>query len=184
MLLALVLPFEAIQPVLVTPWVSLTDEKVVLLIAVVAWMATGVRALPSPAEWRAVLPSLTLLLGALVAAINAPEFGDEALRFVWRLAAAAFVLLLAVRVSVEKSKLTGVLWAIVLGAGLSALLGLGEASGWAPLSSTLGLFKVAPTRVAGELRVSASFQYATIAAMYFEMAVPLGIILAATSTRR
>src|SRR6266536_5672117 len=37
-LLALVLPFEAIQPVLVTPWVSLTDEKVVLLIAVVAWV--------------------------------------------------------------------------------------------------------------------------------------------------
>ena len=144
----------------------------------------GVRAWPSNAEWRAVLPSLTLLLVALVAALLAPEFGDEALRFVWRLAAAAFVLLLAVRVAGDRSRLQGVLWAVVLGAGLSALLGLGEASGWAPLSSTLNLFKVAPTRVAGELRVSASFQYATIAAMYFEMAAPLAIVLAATATRR
>jgi len=55
-LLALVLPFEAIQPVLVTPWVSLTDEKLVLLVAVVAWVALGARAAPSNAEWRAVLP--------------------------------------------------------------------------------------------------------------------------------
>src|SRR5262249_23659258 len=36
----------------------------------------------------------------------------------------------------------------------------------------------------GELRVSASFQYATIAAMYFEMVAPLAVILAATSTKR
>jgi hypothetical protein len=183
-LLALVLPFEAIPPLLVTPWVSLTDEKVVLLLAVAAWVAMGARALPSPAEWRAALPSLTLLLVALVAALLAPEFGDEALRFVWRLAAAAFVLLLAARVAAEKSRLTGLVWAIVLGAGLSALLGLGEAAGWAPLGSLLDLFKVAPTRVAGELRVSATFQYATIAAMYFEMAVPLAIVLAGTAIRR
>jgi hypothetical protein len=183
-LLALGLPFEAIPPVLVTPWVVLSDEKVALLIAVVAWLATGARAWPSHAEWRAVLPSLTLLLVALVAAVLAPEFGDEALRFVWRLAAAAFVLLLAVRVASDKSRLIGLLWAVVIGAGVSALLGLGEAAGWPALSSTLSLFKVAPTRVAGELRVSASFQYATIAAMYFEMAAPLAIVLAATTTRR
>ncbi len=184
LLLTLVLPFEAIQPVLVTPWVSLTDEKLVLVVAVVAWVAMGARALPSNAEWRAVLPSLTLLLVALVAAINAPEFGDEALRFAWRLAAAAFVLLLAVRVASERSRLTGLLWAVGIGAGISGLLGIGEATGWAPLNPTLSLFKVAPTRVAGELRVSASFQYATIAAMYFEMAAPLAIVLAATTARR
>jgi hypothetical protein len=184
LLLALVLPFEAIQPVLVTPWLSLTDEKVVLLLAVVAWVLLGRGGLPSNAEWRAVLPSLALLLVALVAALFAPEFGDEALRFVWRLAAAAFILLLVVRVTTNRSRLTGLLWAIILGAGLSGLLGIGEAAGWPLLNPLLGLFKVAPTWVAGELRVSASFQYATIAAMYFEMAVPLAIVLAATATRR
>jgi hypothetical protein len=173
-----------IQPVLVTPWFSLTDEKLVLLIAVGAWLLLGGQALPSGGEWRAVLPSLALLLVALVAALLAPDFGDEALRFVWRLAAAAFVLLLLVRLAADRTRLTGLLWAIVIGAGISGLLGLGEAAGWPALNPTLNLFKVAPTRVGGELRVSASFQYATIAAMYFEMVAPLAIVLAATATRR
>jgi len=183
LLLALVLPFEAIQPLIVTPWLALTDEKLVLLLAVGAWLLLGVRALPAPGEWRALMPSLALLLVALVAALVAPEFGDEALRFVWRLAAAAFVLLLVVRVASDRRRLTGLLWAIVVGAGISGVLGLVEASGWPALSATLNLFKVAPTRVGGELRVSASFQYATIAAMYFEMSAPLAILRAATSRR-
>src|SRR5579859_1403045 len=184
LLLGFGLPFEAIQPVIVTPWVALTDDKLVLLLAVGAWLVSGARALPSSAEWRALPPSLALLLVALVAALLAPEFGDESLRFVWRLAAAAFVLLLVLRLTSDRRRLKGLLWAIALGAGLSGLLGLGEAAGWPVLSPVLSLFKVAPTRVGGELRVSASFQYATIAAMYFEMAAPLAIVLAAASTRR
>ena len=45
LLLALVLPFEAIQPVLVTPWMSLTDEKVVLGLA--PWVCARGRRTPS-----------------------------------------------------------------------------------------------------------------------------------------
>ena len=41
LLLGVVLPFEIIRPIVVTPWVALTDEKVVLLTAVVAWLALG-----------------------------------------------------------------------------------------------------------------------------------------------
>jgi hypothetical protein len=184
LLLALALPFEVIQPVVVTPWLALSDEKLVLLLAAGAWLLLGAQALPTSSEWWALRPSLALLIVALVAALLAPEFGDEALRFVWRLAAAAFVLLLVVRLAGDRGRLTGLVWAIVVGAGISGLLGLGEAAGWPWLSSAFNLFKVAPTRVGGELRVSASFQYATIAAMYFEMAAPLAIVLAATATRR
>jgi hypothetical protein len=192
LLLALVLPFEAIRPVLVTQWGSLSDEKVVLLAAVAAWLLLGRRALPSDWEWRALLPSVALLAVAVLSALLAPAFGDDALRFVWRLAAGGFALLLMVRLAREDSRdsrvvslaqartrLDGVLWALVLGAGASALLGLGEALGWSVLQPLLQAFKVAPTRVGGELRVSASFQYATIAAMYFEMVAPLAIVLAA-----
>ena len=183
-LLALVLPFEAIKPVLVTPWVSLTDEKLVLLVAVVAWLLLGARALPARSEWRALAPSLALLVVAVVAALLAPEFGDEALKFVWRLVAAAFVLLLILRVARDPGHLHGLLWAVAIGAGASAVLGIGEASGWPGLDPVLNLFKVAPTRVGADLRVSASFQYATIASMYFEMVAPLALVLAATATRR
>jgi O-Antigen ligase len=183
-LLALVLPFEAIKPILTTPWVSLTDEKLVLLVAVVAWLALGARALPARSEWRALTPSLALLVVTVVAALLAPEFGDEALRFVWRLVAAVFVLLLILRVAHDPGNLHGLLWAVAIGAGASALLGIGEALGWPGLDAVLNLFKVAPTRVGADLRVGASFQYATIASMYFEMVAPLALVLAATATRR
>ena len=75
---------------------------------------------------------------------------------------------------------SGVLWALARRRRPSAILGhgRGRAQSARLLEPVLALFKVAPTRVGGELRVSASFQYATIAAMYFEMVAPLAIILA------
>src|SRR5207249_2426913 len=60
----------------------------------------------------------------------------------------------------------------------------GEAAGWPGLDPVLRAFKVAPTRIGPDLRVSASFQYATIASMYFEMVAPLALVLAATARRR
>ncbi len=174
------LPFEAITPVVG----SLTDEKLVLLLVAVAWAASGAGARPERHEWRALLPSLALVLVALVSALQAPDYGDDALRFVWRLIAAAFVLLVTLRVARDPGQLVGLLWAIAIGAGASALLGLGEALGWSALDPVLRLFKVAPTRVGGELRAGASFQYATIAAMYFEMVAPLAIVLTSTARRR
>jgi hypothetical protein len=184
LVLAFVLPFEMIRPVLSTPFISLTDEKLALLGAAGAWLLQGSRALPTRDEWRALLPALSLLLVTLVAALAAAEFGDEALKFVWRVAAATFVLLVMLRVTREDDHRVGILWAIVLGAGASAVLGIGEALGWRVLDPWLSLFKVAPTRVGGELRASATFQYATIAAMYFEMVTPVAIVLAASATRR
>jgi O-antigen ligase len=91
---------------------------------------------------------------------------------------------LGLRLGRDVRQARGVLWAIALGAGLSGVLGLGEALRWAPLDPVLALFKVAPTRVGGDVRASASFQYATIAAMYFEMVAPLAIVLAATARSR
>jgi hypothetical protein len=170
--------------VVVTPWFALTDEKLVLLAAVVAWLLAAGPTLPTRVEWRALAPTLVLLAIGGVAALLAPAFVDDALKSTWRLLAAAFVLLLVLRVAREPVWLAGMAWAVVVGAGVSGLVGLGEAVGWPALDPLLTLFKVAPTRVGGELRVSASFQYATIAAMYFEMVVPLAIVLAATASRR
>src|SRR5215208_6992403 len=66
LLLAACLPFEIIRPVVVTPWLALTTEKLTLIVAATAWLLLGARALPSPREWRALLPSLSLLVVGLV----------------------------------------------------------------------------------------------------------------------
>jgi O-antigen ligase len=87
-------------------------------------------------------------------------------------------------VQAEPARIVGLLWAIVIGAGASALLGLGEMASEAAFEPILQLFKLAPTRVGADIRLSASFQYATIAAVYFELAAPLALILAATEVVR
>src|SRR5205085_2279730 len=100
-------------------------------------------ALPTPLEWRALLPTLVFILVALVSArLAPPDYADEAVRFVSRLVVAAFVLLVALRLSREEDHGRRLLWAIVIGGGVSALLGVGEALRWSPLEPILGLFKV------------------------------------------
>ncbi len=81
--------------------------------------------------------------------------------------------------SATTDSLRGVAIALVGGAGLSALLGLAERVGWPLLAPAQLLFKESPTLVGGDLRISASFQYATMAAQYYEMIIPLAILLAA-----
>jgi hypothetical protein len=181
---ALVLPFAAIPPLIVTPWVSLTDDKLALLVLIGAWLLLGRSALPTLREWRLLLPTLSLILVALISAKMAPpDYAAEALRFIVRLLSAGFFMLVALRIGQSSTQSRGLLWAVALGGGLSGLLGLGEALRWAPLEPVLALFKVAPTRVGSDVRVSGSFQYATIASMYFEMVAPLAIVLAATASR-
>ncbi|MBV9328735.1 MAG: O-antigen ligase family protein [Chloroflexi bacterium] len=186
-----VLPFEAIPPLISTPRLGLTDDKLVLMLLVVAWVISGAlssrgwnQVLPTRTEWRLLLASLVFICVTLSSArLAAPEYADEALRFVARLLVAAFLMLVAMRLGADARHLTGLLWSVALGAGLSALLGIGESLHWSGLEPALALFKVAPTRVGGDLRVSASFQYATIAAMYFEMVAPLAIVLGVTARR-
>jgi O-antigen ligase len=175
LLLVLALPFDALPPIVQTPWLQLGDLKLALALAGLAYLLGG---LPSRRELSLAVPAIVLLGIATVSAALS-DFADDGLRAALRLAIGAFGLLVGLRSARE-----GVLWAIITGAGLSALLGLGEAAGWHALDPILESFKVAPTRVGGELRVSASFQYATIAAMYFEMAVPIGLVLATTTRRR
>src|SRR5205085_9619074 len=80
LLIALSLPFEAIKPVVVTPWGSLTDDRLVLLVASVAWFLAGGRAMPTRAEWRALAPSIALIGVAVLAALLAPVQRADALR--------------------------------------------------------------------------------------------------------
>jgi hypothetical protein len=204
LLLAFSLPFEIIHPLLVLPWFQFTNLELLVVATMIIWIGGGLlylarswRTLPvwfrdgtaesrlrtagkEPLVW---LPLLFLVLATL-SAILAPMYRLEALKFVTRIAFGLYIFGLTLYTVRTPSQTIGLLWALILGSGISGLLGLGEAAGWSPVDPLLALFKEAPTRVGGELRVSASFQYATIAAMFFEMTVPLALALAATAQIR
>lgn len=191
-LLALTLPFEIVRPLLKFRWLDFTNLELLVMATALTWSgeaiaqrlcgSSGMSAVRL--RWptaRLAMPALSLLSVAAVSAALAPEHQLEAFKFVTRIATGLYAFFLIAYVATSRSRLAGLLWAIVLGAGLSACLGLGEVTGWRALDALLTLFKVAPTLVGGTLRMSASFQYATIAAMFFEMAAPLALALSATA---
>jgi O-antigen ligase/polysaccharide polymerase Wzy-like membrane protein len=182
LVLSFSLPFEPIRPWLALGWIDINHLKLLLLASLVVWASAG------PRSWTELLPgmwpALLFLAVAGVSAVTAPTDRGDAVKFVGRLASGLYGLALVQHLAIKRPRLIGLVWAIVLGAGVSALLGLGEVAGLQPLQPLLALFKLAPTRVGGDLRVSASFQYATIASMFFELATPLALVLAATATTR
>jgi hypothetical protein len=90
---------------------------------------------------------------AVVSAVLAPAHRLDALKFVTRSAMGLAIFLMLTRTVRSPVYLLALLWAIVLGAGVSGLIGLAEGTAWlrqeafwAPL---LALFKEAPTRIGG-----------------------------------
>ncbi|MCZ7569716.1 MAG: O-antigen ligase family protein [Ardenticatenaceae bacterium] len=174
LLLAFALPFESRYPILtVGPWFEVTNLELILGLTALAWglHAAVTRRRPN-LKTPLTIPILLFLTLAIVSALAAPSHRGEALKFATRLLSGAYAFFLIVATVTTRERFGRLIAAILVAALLAAVLGLVEAQsgGMAPL---LGLFKAGPTRVGGQLRVSASFQYATIASMYFEMATPL-----------
>src|SRR5262249_9824219 len=63
--------------------------------------------------------------------------------------------------------------ALIAGATASAALGLLELTESPPVLALLAIFKEQPTMAGGLLRLSATFAYANIAAMYYEAVLPI-----------
>ena len=129
-------------------------------------------------------PALAFVLIALLSALASPVYRLEALKFVGRLGAGLFAFVLVLEIAASPGRIAGLLWAIVLGAGLSATIGLGEVAAPSAVEPLLASFRTLTSQVGGELRTSATFEYPTIAAMFLEMAVPLALVLAATANTR
>lgn len=196
LILAFALPFESItRPVLEIPGLRLTNLELIVGIALGGWALAFAASFVAGASPRARadfrlpprilgLPVVAFLVVAFLSAIVAPELRSEALKFVGRLAAGAGVFLLVSTTAVTAGRFAGLLWALSLGAGCSALIGFAQAAGISDLGDFLSLFAATPTRVGGNLRVNGTFQYATITSMYFEMIAPLTIGLAAATSNR
>ncbi|MBV9282790.1 MAG: O-antigen ligase family protein [Chloroflexi bacterium] len=66
--------------------------------------------------------------------------------------------------------------AMVAGAALAASVGICEVVIGTPFAGHLLWFKAAPTAIGPYLRLSGTFEYANIAAMYFELALPFAVV--------
>ncbi len=188
LLLLFMLPFEALRPVLTMAGLQITNLEILLVIT----LATGVlysvayrQQLPGRAGLRRLLiPAVALFLIALVSALLAPEHQLPAAKSTLRLGAGIVLMVVIWSQAGRWERFPAFAGAIVAGAAVSALLGLFEHASWPALDPFFLLFKEKETIVGAQVRVSGSFQYATIAAMYWEMALPLALVLAVAARSR
>ncbi len=189
-LVVLLLPFEMFTPWIDTAWFRITNWEIAfygLLIFTLGrvWMDRSFRLRSlwwRDCALRVTWAALVAWLGwAAVAAGWAPFHSWAAWKFAVRwILAAAFVPIVVGTVRTIRD-LRYVCHALLLGAGISAVLGILEWFQWSPVTAVLAMFKAAPTHVGGFLRISATFPYATIAAMFFEAVLPVGLVLWATA---
>jgi hypothetical protein len=187
--LAFGLPFETIRPLFATGGVGFTNTEILAVaalaaagvVAVIHLATSGTRRTVLAAAWQTPLlaPAAALLAARLISAAAAPAYRDDALKAALHVATGAAVFLATAWQARSARRQEALLWALTGGAAVSALVGLGEVLGLTGLPELLTAFRVAPTTVAGVLRLSGTLQYATIAAMVYELAVPLAVGLAA-----
>ncbi len=191
LVLLVLLPVEVVRPVLDLRLIRLTNLEILVLLALVLWLAQWLvtdHHLPRPLPFF-LLPGMLLLGLAVLSGLLAPSHKMEALKSAGRLALALLggvIVWQQVRARAQSMPLSHALapflWAIVVGAGVSAVAGLVERA--FPTPPLLLLFKAQPSSIGGELRVSGTFQFATIASMYWEMVLPVALILTVTAGRR
>ena len=187
-LLAATLPFEAAFGASLAGLVF-TNVELTLLAALAVWLVALIAAgrLPRAGGTAAIV---VLLAGALLctlalSALLAREWRGDALKFTARQIQGWLLLLCLVdQLSMHGRALSlrlGV--ALVGGATASAAIGLLEVAAPSIMLPLLGIFKDRPTTVGGLLRLSGTFSYANIAAMYYEATLPLALAGVAIAAR-
>jgi hypothetical protein len=176
--LPLVLPFEV--PLFGVGPLVITSAELVLYLLIAVWAAGRVsagRRPPGPTDWlgRAVIAWLAV---TLLAAVLAPALRAEAIKSALRAVGGGLLFFAARDLARSAPQARAVTLAVVAGALLSAGSALLEL--WIPASAPLWRpFHVTGFTAGGLARASGSFAYPTIAAMYWEAALPLVVALAA-----
>lgn len=181
LLVAAVAPFERPLPGTVAGFTLTTVELAVL--AALALFALAARRDPSLLRWRTpiTLPVAALLGCAIVAALAAPEFRGNSLRFVGRATVGALLFVLIANV-VATERLARQVIATLLGAaalvGAIAVLELAQLP-W--VLDALTAFRPGFHVVGGQLRATSTLFYPTITSMFLEVAFALGLVWIASS---
>jgi len=174
--LAFFLPFEAKQPLLHLAFMQITSVELLLYLVLIAWGVGWVGG-----EWRSwsichtgvAIWALVIFLSASLA----PFERVAAFKFALRSLGGCALFFAAADLSTTYRRVRQVVIALAAGACISAAAGWAEVV-WTPAARLLSAFKTQPSLVGGFLRASGTFQYANIAAMYWEAVAPLCLALA------
>jgi hypothetical protein len=180
------LPFE-LNAGFALAQLTFTNTELLALAVLGLWavVLAGERRLPQVPRWLA-LGAGALLVIFLASALLAGPWRGAALKFTLR----QFQGILLAGCLVDQLASGGwplarrLVLALVAGAVVSAALGLLELTEAAPVLALLAPFKEQPTLAGGLLRLSATFGYANIAAMYYEAVLPLVLVATALAARR
>jgi hypothetical protein len=176
-----ILPFELISG-LVFPGLTLTNVELVSSFTLLGWvwLLVAERRRPQVSSWLLGSAGLAVTV-LLLSAVLAEQERAGAIKFALRQAQGALIACcLAERLRHEGSPFAyKVGMALLLGSGVSAILGLLELTEWPPLLTFLELFKEQRALVGGFLRLGGTFSYANTAAMYFEAVLGLALLYAA-----
>ncbi len=169
--LAIVLPFELKDPLFHVGPLGITNVEIGIYLAVGVWAAQWL--VTRRLLWTVAHAAIAAWAGILIlSACLAPSHRAEALKFAFRVAGGcALGMAAASFVRTPRS-------AALVGSGLLAGSVLSAAAAQAEMllpgaASFLANFKIDPSMTGKYLRASGTFQYANIASMYWEAALPL-----------
>jgi hypothetical protein len=179
--LAFSLPFEAKRPILSLGFAQITSVELPLYLFLAVWgigWAAGTWRSWSACHSAVAFWALVIALSA----VFAPVERAAAFKFALRSLGGCALFFAAADFSASFQRVRNVAIALVAGASISAIAGGAEIA-WPSAARLLGVFKTQPSLVGGFLRASGTFQYANIAAMYWEAAAPLCLVLALVQGR-
>jgi len=180
--LCVLLPFELKNPLFQVGPIGITSVEIAAYLAIGAWAAcrlTGrcrgwTLAHATVAVWGAVLVCSALL---------APGDKPEALKFALRSLGGCALCWAVADIVRRPGQAASIGLALLAGASVSAAAARAEAW-WPGVAAALQSFKTGPTLSGSFLRAGGTFQYANIASMYWEAALPLALAVPAWLGRR
>ncbi len=174
--LVIVMPFEQLRPVLSLPWQQVTSVELTLLVGAAAWAGSLLWSRTWP-RWRTRLtaPWLAVLGGLLLSALVAPAHRSEAVKVVARLSSGFVIYLMAVNATTSRRRMSIVVTAAVATGAVVAAIAVLEYRGVTTILSWLNQYRDGVRVVGGQVRSGGTLQYPTIAAMYFEIVLALGM---------
>lgn len=191
-LLILAAPFETSTPLVSFPGQSLSSLETLLLLVVVAWLATAladgptvrdalVRVIQSPLTW----PWAVFLLATFVAALAGVD-RVNALHMTGRYLLTFLVYLVTVNGVTSVRRMRGVIAAAVIAGIVVAALAVLEYLNVRPVQQLLTAFRPRISVIGAQVRAGGPFQYPTIASMFLEIVFPLvlGSMLVAVDAGR